>query len=94
MKDKNEIKYESKKKLFCPFCNQEITIGIELHVFKNIHSNINIPHIYLHGNPLHALICYINKKLVIRNIGIIKSIEISRDSETLNQIKRKWSNPY
>jgi len=55
---------------------------------------MHLPHIHLHGNPLHALLCYTNSELEILNIGVIKSIEISRDSETFTQIMKKWTNPY
>ena len=60
----------------------------------SINTNLYKPHIYLHGNPLHALICYLNKELIIRNVGIIESIEISRDSKTFAQLMKKWTNPY
>ncbi|KKM72221.1 hypothetical protein LCGC14_1422720, partial [marine sediment metagenome] len=40
------------------------------------------------------LICYVNKDLRVRNIGVIKSIEISRNSETFTQLMKKWTNPY
>ncbi|MCK4687120.1 MAG: hypothetical protein KAT66_03255 [Candidatus Lokiarchaeota archaeon] len=52
------------------------------------------PHIHVHGDPLHALICYFNTELNIRNVGVIKSIEFSRDSDTFRQMVRKWMNPY
>ena len=94
IKNKNEIKQKPKKKIICPSCKEEIIIGIELNALNKINTNFYFPHIYLHGNPLHVLICYINRDLKLRNIGIIQSIEISRDSETLKQVMRKWSNPY
>jgi len=39
-------------------------------------------------------LCYINSEIKLRNIGIIESIEISRDSNTLRQFLEKWTNPY
>ncbi len=85
-----------KKPIQCPLCQKEFEIGVELSIIRNMASThlIYFPHIHIHGNPLHALICYLNSKLEIRNIGVIKSIEISRDSDTFKQIMNKWTNPY
>jgi len=83
------VKHTSKKSITCPLCNEKISIGVEDLILKS--KNI---HIHLHGNPLHALLCYINSELEIRNVGVIRSIEISRDSETFTQIMKKWTNPY
>ena len=80
----------------CPKCNKEVKLGVELEVVskQKILQNVYFPHIHLHGNPLHALVCYVNSELKLRNIGIIESIEISRDSNTLRQFLKKWMNPY
>ena len=88
------MKHSSKKSIICPQCDEKITIGVEDVILKAKNEIIHLPHIHLHGNPLHALLCYINSNLEIINIGVIKSIEISRDSETFTQIMKKWTNPY
>ena len=82
--------------MICPLCQHEIEIGIERSILKDVAATglIYFPHIHLHGVPLHALICYINSKLEVRNIGVITSIEISRDSDTFRQVMNKWANPY
>ena len=80
----------------CPECDKKVKIGVELEALekqKNFKC-IYFPHIHIHGNPLHGLLCYLNSELKVRNIGVIKSIEISRDSETLSQFLGKWMNPY
>ncbi len=69
-------------------------LGIETQFTNKISIDIYIPHIHLHGDPLHALICYINSELKIRNLGVIKSVEISRDSQTFRELMKKWTNPY
>jgi len=88
------VKHTSKKSIICPLCKDRITIGVENFILASKNSDIHLPHIHLHGNPLHALLCYINSELEIINVGVIKSIEISRDSETFTQIMKKWTNPY
>ena len=80
----------------CPLCEQTIEIGVEWGVLKELNEGQKFPypHIHLHGDPLHAMLCYIDKDLKVRSVGGIKSIEISRDSETFSHLIRKWSNPY
>ena len=80
--------------IICPMCGEKISIGVELNITRKGNTDIYFPHIHLHGDPLHALICYINSNLKMRNIGVIKSIEISRDSQTFSQLMKKWTNPY
>ncbi len=75
-------------------CRKKISIGVELNITRKVNTDIYFPHIHLHGDPLHALICYINSELKMRNFGVIKSIEISRDSQTFRQIMKKWTNPF
>ncbi|MFX0034276.1 MAG: hypothetical protein ACFE9I_01385 [Candidatus Hermodarchaeota archaeon] len=83
-----------KKKVVCPFCKKNISLGIEIGTLNTLQPTIYFPHIHIHGTPLHALICYISSNLQIRNLSVIKSIEISRDSETFSQCMKKWTNPY
>ncbi|MFX0073263.1 MAG: hypothetical protein ACFFAO_19460 [Candidatus Hermodarchaeota archaeon] len=78
----------------CPLCGGKIILGIETQFTKKMNSDIYFPHIHLHGQPLHALICYINSELKIRNLGVIESIEVSRDSQTFQELMKKWTNPY
>ena len=96
IKDKSIVKKKSDKIIRCPKCNKEVKIGIELEVIKKqkFLKNVYFPHIYLHGEPIHALLCYLNSELKIRNIGVIESIEISRDSNTFMQFLEKWMNPF
>jgi hypothetical protein len=94
IKDIKEVKHTSKKTIVCPLCNEKITIGVENFIMESRNNSIHLPHIHLHGDPLHAIICYLSSRLEIRNIGVIKSIEISRDSETFTQLMKKWTNPY
>ena len=96
IKDEEHIKKTVDRNIKCPKCNKEVLIGIELELVKKLNSlkNVYFPHIHLHGKPLHALLCYVNSELKLRNVGIIESIEISRDSDTLMQFLEKWTNPY
>jgi hypothetical protein len=96
IKNLGEIKQNVKNFHICPLCKEKIEIGIEAETLEILieKDHFPYPHIHLHGYPLHAMLCYIDKNLTIRSVGGIKSIEISRDSETFGQIVKKWSNPY
>ncbi|MFX0069631.1 MAG: hypothetical protein ACFFAO_00860 [Candidatus Hermodarchaeota archaeon] len=73
----------------CPICNQKFKIQIDddkLDNFlnKNDESNLSLfSHIHLHGNPIHAIICYIDKDLRVRNVYSIKSIELLRNDSNI-----------
>ncbi|MHA1281886.1 MAG: hypothetical protein ACTSQP_05210 [Promethearchaeota archaeon] len=96
IKDLGLIKQNVRNIHRCPLCGESINIGVELSILKQLESGERFPypHIHLHGDPLHAMICYIDKNLTIRSIGVARSIEISRDSNTFGQIMKKWSNPF
>ena len=96
IKNLGEIKQNVKNIHTCPLCKEKIEIGIEVETLERLIEKEHFPyaHIHLHGHPLHAMLCYIDKNLTIRSVGGINSIEISRDSETFGQIIKKWSNPY
>lgn len=93
IKDLKEAK-QKVQNIICPMCHEKMIIGVELSITMEGNPNIYFPHIHIHGDPLHALICYINSELKMRNMGVIKSIEISRDSKTFSQLMKKWTNPY
>jgi hypothetical protein len=79
----------------CPFCHEKITLGIEQGFLNSLskESHSIYSHIHLHGNPLHAMVCYIDKNFEVRSIEVVKSIEIERKSDTFQQFLQKWSNP-
>ena len=91
-----EIKQNAKNIHLCPQCGDKIEIGVEFETLKELNdiSQFPYPHIHLHGEPLHAMLCYIDKHMTIRSITVIKSVEISRNSETFMQLMRKWTNPF
>ncbi len=91
-----DLKQNVKNIQVCPLCKEKIEIGIEMDTLKELseYERFPYPHIHLHGNPLHAMLCYIDKNLKVRSVGVIKSIEISRNYDTFKQFMMKWSNPY
>jgi len=95
-RDIGELKQNIKHTQVCPLCGEKFEIGIEYKTLKELSECEKFPygHLHLHGNPLHAMLCYIDKDLIVRSIGVVKSIEISRDSDTFKQFMMKWANPY
>jgi len=91
-----EIKQNVRNIHTCPLCKEKIEIGIEMDILEKLNEGHHFPypHIHLHGSPMHAMLCYIDKDLKIRSVGVIKSIEISKDSDTFRHLMKKWSNPY
>ena len=64
----------------CPICNKKIQFGVEFGFLENA-KRYPYPHMILHGNPLHALIVYIDADLRIRGIETAQSIEIQKNVE-------------
>ena len=95
-RDIGELKQNVKHTQVCPLCGEKFEMGIEYKTLKELSKCEKFPygHLHLHGNPLHAMLCYIDKDLIVRSIGVVKSIEISRDSDTFKQFMKKWANPY
>ncbi len=65
----------------CPECNKNISISIDSKLLRKIKQEHRFPyaHLHLHGNPLHAMLCYVDSDLRVRSIKIIKSINIDSD---------------
>ena len=89
----DEVKITHRFARVCPTCKRKIKIGIE-QSYKNSINRFPYPHIVLHGNPLHALIVYLDSDFKVRGFEHAESIEIERNSETFNQLLKKWSNPF
>lgn len=62
----------------CPLCKKNFTISVKSGLLKQIKKEMRFPyaHLHVHGNPLHAMLCYIDNDLRVRSIKIIKSIDI------------------
>lgn len=85
--EKNNIK----KLVECPLCKKKVEIYLESGDFKNASENhtFAFQHIHLHGTPLHALVCFFDHSFCVRAIDVIKSVEISSDSDTFHEMLNK-----
>lgn len=79
--------------LNCPICNEKQKIGVEIGHLQSI-TDFPFSHIYLHGNPVHAMVVYIDKQFHVRGTEGCASIDIKKESTTLQQVVKKWSNPF
>jgi len=96
IKNTGRFKQSVKNVHKCPICKQKIEIGVELTMIKKLSNKEKgiYSHLILHGKPLHGLICYIDSHFSVRGFMPIESIEISRDSDTFQELMKKWANPY
>ena len=90
---KSEFKRPVRMSKICPICKHVVTFGVEEGFLKGV-TEYPFPHVVLHGNPVHALIAYIDAHHKIRGVEACASIEVSRDQETFSQLLKKWSNPF
>lgn len=89
----HEPKQSGKFSVACPICRKAIKFGVERSILANT-AKFPLSHIILHGTPLHALIVYIDANFTVRGEEGCESIEVLQKSETLNQLLKKWSNPF
>ena len=77
----------------CPLCKKKIQIKVQFELLEQQYgaSGGVIPHIIIHGNPLHAMLCYVDRHMAVRGKGYIVSIGIPRDSNTYQQFVQLWS---
>jgi len=92
----DQMKIEVRNAHRCPICGKRFQISIEKQKYLELidEGNFPYPHLHLHGDPLHAMICYVDAHLRIRSIDCVQSVEIFRDSITFTQLAKKWSNPF
>ncbi|MGV9141843.1 MAG: hypothetical protein ACOC1X_02785 [Promethearchaeota archaeon] len=64
----------------CPACAETINISISSKLLSQIEKENKFPytHLHIHGEPLHAMLCYIDSDLRVRSIKIIESLEIQK----------------
>ncbi len=75
----------------CPYCGVEIDLSIFLDKKSGRQVGGLRPICHLHGEPLHALILYIDVSGKIRSHSIIDQVVIPRDSETLQKVLAVWA---
>jgi hypothetical protein len=77
----------------CPVCNQKMKINMDHRIFNEA-TLFPITHVVLHGNPLHALIVYLDANFRVRGEEGCSSIEVARNSDAFSQLVKIWSNPF
>ncbi|MHA1520860.1 MAG: hypothetical protein ACTSRK_11820 [Promethearchaeota archaeon] len=58
----------------CPICHESIEHKIDPSTLKN-EKFYPVPHLILHGNPIHAIILYIDAKGKVRAVESVKSVQ-------------------
>jgi hypothetical protein len=93
MNSVHEVKKSGKLATLCPICKNKIAFGVEKSLFADA-TQFPFAHVVLHGNPLHAMIVYLDANFSVRGVEQSNSIEVIKDQETFSQLIRKWSNPF
>ncbi len=75
----------------CPICLEKIEILVDQNHLSGI-EHFPFPHLFIHGDPLHAIILYIDSNLHVRGYECVESLQFDRTSKTFSQIVRHWSN--
>lgn len=73
----------------CPVCGEEIKHSISQEDLAKI-TRFPFSHAVLHGNPLHVALVYIDAQCRVRGVEAVKSVEIAKGSQALQEILRKW----
>ncbi|MBD3353060.1 MAG: hypothetical protein GF364_16385 [Candidatus Lokiarchaeota archaeon] len=91
--DVESIKKYQKYDIKCPICKKQVKVGVELGDIKAV-EHFPFTHIFLHGDPIHALVVYIDKQFNVRGFEGCNSMSLQKESSVFQQILRKWSNPF
>ncbi|MHA1819850.1 MAG: hypothetical protein ACTSU2_05575 [Promethearchaeota archaeon] len=87
------VKKKVRYNVLCPICKKKQDVGIELGLLKEV-KQFPFAHIFIHGDPVHVLIVYIDKDLNIRGFEGCTSLEIKKEGNTFTNLLKKWSNPF
>ncbi|MBD3338319.1 MAG: hypothetical protein GF353_04390 [Candidatus Lokiarchaeota archaeon] len=62
----------------CPVCGEQIKLSVKNETLDSFKLNDRdlFPHINIHGNPQHAILCYIDKDRRVRSLTSVQSVEI------------------
>jgi hypothetical protein len=77
----------------CPLCKKNLEIKLNFESLEQQYGAMDgiIPHIILHGKPLHAMLCYVDKHMAVRGKEYVISMSISKDYNTYQEFTRLWS---
>ena len=59
----------------CPVCHSHLEFCLKKDVISQI-KHFPFPHLILHGDPLHAIVLYIDRNLTVRGWESVESLEI------------------
>jgi len=67
---------------FCHGCQQDIQVKLPKAIVENAHS-YPVSHAYLHGNPAHVLILYVDRQYLVRGTELSETVTIERPPQTV-----------
>ncbi|MFX1564745.1 MAG: hypothetical protein ACFFCH_02020 [Promethearchaeota archaeon] len=67
---------------FCHGCQQDIKVTLPKAIVENA-SSYPVSHAYLHGDPAHVLIVYIDRQYLIRGTELSDTVTVERPQKSL-----------
>ena len=74
----------------CEICHQSFKVHVSAVELANAR-RYPFAHLILHGNPIHALVVYVDKHGSVRGSESSQSIQIDRTSATFQELVKWWS---
>ena len=74
----------------CDICHQVFKVQVSAAEMVDA-KRYPFAHLILHGNPIHALVVYVDKQGAVRGSESSQSIQIDRTSATFQELVKWWS---
>jgi|SRR5271157_865167 len=74
----------------CDICHQVFKVQVSAAEMADA-KRYPFAHLILHGNPIHALVVYVDKHGSVRGSESSQSIQIDRTSATFQELVKWWS---
>lgn len=78
----DETKDTATIQTFCHGCQQDIKVTLSKAIVDKAHS-YPVSHAYLHGDPAHVLILYVDREYLVRGTELSETVTIERPSQTV-----------
>lgn len=68
---------------YCHGCQQDIKVTLPKAVIENAQS-YPVSHAYLHGEPAHVLIIYIDRQYLVRGTELSETVSVEKPTQTMS----------
>ncbi len=89
----HELRKTARMATRCPICGESLSVAVELSTIQKA-THFPYPHVLIHGNPLHALIVYLDADFQARDEQGCEAVNLNLIAPSFNECLLKWSNPF